>query len=152
MTTDFDEQVIDFILRVTGAMGLTLEASIEETPDHLRVNLSGDGAEVLLRRKAEPLDALQVIVNTVFGRESRGDRHYVIDALAYRKGKDAELQQMAKVLMEKVKTAGEPQEIGPLNPYARRLVHLTVAEDGDLSSVSIGDAFLKTVVISKKRA
>ena len=106
---------------------------------------------MLLRRKAEALDALQVIVNTVFGRESRGDRHYVVDALGHRKGKDAELQQMAKFLMEKVKTTGEPQEVGPLNPYARRLVHLTVAEDPDLSSVSIGDAFLKTVVISKKR-
>lgn len=151
MATDFDEQVIDFTLRVTAAMGLKLDVSIEETPDHLRVNLSGDGADVLLRRKAEALDALQVIVNTVFGRESRGDRHYVIDALAYRKGKDAELQQMAKFLMEKAKTTGEPQEVGPLNPYARRLVHLTVAEDSSLSSVSIGDAFLKTVVISRKR-
>ena len=151
MTTDLDEQVIDFILRVTAAMGLTLEAAIEENPDHLRVNLTGDGAEVLLRRKAEALDALQVIVNTAFGREARGDRHYVVDALEYRKGKDAELQQTAKVLMEKVHTTGAPQEVGPLNPYARRLVHLTVAEDATLSSISIGDAFLKIVVIDKKR-
>ena len=42
------------------------------------------------------------------------------------------------------------QELGPLNPYARRIVHLTVAEDDTLSSESIGDAFLKTIVISKK--
>ena len=26
--------------------------------------------------------------------------------------------------MEKAKTTGVPQEIGPLNPYARRIVHL----------------------------
>ena len=38
--------------------------------------------------------------------------------------------------------------MGPLNPYARRLVHLTVAEDPQMSSESIGDAFLKTVIIS----
>jgi len=43
-----------------------------------------------------------------------------------------------------------PQEMGPLNPYSRRLVHLTVAEDPSMSSESIGDAFLKTVIISKK--
>jgi hypothetical protein len=30
-------------------------------------------------------------------------------------------------------------------------VHLTVAEDTQLASESIGDAFLKSVVISKKR-
>lgn len=131
-------------------MGLSLEAGVEETPDHLRVNLTGDGAEALLRRKGEALDALQVIVNTVFGRDARGDRHYVVDALGYRKAKDVELQQMAKFLMEKVRTGGAPEEIGPLNPYARRLVHLTVAEDDQLSSESIGDAFLKTIVISRK--
>jgi spoIIIJ-associated protein len=149
--SDLDGRVVDFIQQVTEAMGLDVEADVEETPDHVRVNLSGDGADVLVRRKAEALDALQVIVNTVFGREIRGDRHYLVDAKDYRKGKDSELRQMARLLMDKVKTSGVPQELGPLNPYARRLVHLTVAEDEAMSSESIGDAFLKTVVISKKQ-
>ena len=148
--SDMDTRVVDFITQVTAAMGLSLEATLEETPDHLRVNLAGDGADVLLRRKGEALDALQVIVNTAFRRDARGDRHYLVDALGFRKGKDEELRQMAKFLMEKAKTTGVPQEIGPLNPYARRLVHLTVAEDSDVSSESIGDAFLKTVVISRQ--
>jgi len=151
MSTELDTHVIDFIRKVTGAMGLTLAVEVEETPDNVRLNLSGDGADVLLRRKGDTLDALQVIVNTAFRRDARGDRHYVLDALGFRKGKDSELRQMAKFLMDKAKASGAPQEIGPLNPYARRLVHLTVAEDPDLSSESIGDAFLKSIVISKKR-
>ena len=149
--SDLDARVIEFIQQVTSAMGLKLDYQVEETPDHLRVNLTGDGADALLPRNGEALDALQVIVNTVFGRDARGDRHYVVDALAFRKGKDVELQESARALMAKVKAADLPQEIGPLNPYARRLVHLAVAEDDSLSSESIGDAFLKTVVISKKR-
>jgi spoIIIJ-associated protein len=75
----------------------------------------------------------------------------VLDCLDYRKGKDAELKQMARFIMEKAKTTGAPQEIGPLNPYARRLVHMTVAEDAHLTSESIGDAFMKTVIISVRR-
>ena len=47
--------------------------------------------------------------------------------------------------------SGAAQEIGPLNPYARRLVHITVAEDPQMTSESIGDAFLKTVIISLRR-
>ena len=35
---------------------------------------------------------------------------------------------------------------------ARRQVHLTVAEDPEMSSESLGDDFLKIVVISKKTA
>jgi spoIIIJ-associated protein len=150
MTADLDAKVIDFVKQVTGAMGLDLEVEIEEMPDNIRLNLIGDGAEALLGRRGEALDALQVIVNTAFRRDARGDRHYVVDAMGFRKDKDAELRQITQNLMTKVKSSGAPQEIGPLNPYARRIVHLTVAEDTGLSSESIGDAFLKSVVISLK--
>ena len=150
MSTDLDSQVIDFVKQVVGAMGLTLDIDVEETPDHIRLNLSGDGADVLLKRKGEALDALQVIVNTAFRRDARGDRHYLVDTLGFRKGKDTELRQMTQFLMEKVRDNGALQEIGPLNPYARRIVHLTVAEDDTLTSESTGDAFLKTVIISRK--
>jgi spoIIIJ-associated protein len=150
MSSELDTQVIDFIRKVTTAMGLDLAVDVEETPDNVRLNLSGDGADVLLRRKGDALDALQVIVNTAFRRDARGDRHYVVDALGFRKGKDSELRQMAQFLIGKAKTSGTPQEIGPLNPYARRIVHLAVSEDAGVTSESIGDAFLKTVVISPK--
>jgi len=150
MSADLDTQVVDFVREVVGAMGLDLSVEIEETADHVRLNMTGEGAETLLRRKGEVLDALQVVVNTVFRRDARGDRHYVVDALEFRKGKDVELRQMAQFLMDKVRTSGAPQEMGPLNPYARRIVHLAVAEDESLTSESVGDAFLKTVVISKK--
>jgi spoIIIJ-associated protein len=150
MTADLDANVIDFVRKVVGAMGLDLAVDVEETPDHIRLNLTGDGADALTRRKGEALDALQVIVNTAFRREARGDRHYVVDALGFRKSKDAELRQMARFLMDKARATGVPQEIGPLNPYARRIVHLVVAEDAELESESIGDAFLKSVVISRK--
>ena len=150
MTVDLDSQVVDFVRRVVGAMGLELAAVLEETPDNIRVNLTGEGAEALLRHKGEVLDALQVIVNTAFRRDARGDRHYVIDALDFRKAKDAELRQMTRVLVGNAKTTGQPQEMGPLNPYARRIVHLVVAEDPEVSSESVGDAFLKTVIISPK--
>ena len=145
-----DEKVIEFVRQVTGAMGVNLDVAIEETPDNIRLNLTGDDADVLLKRKGEALDALQVIVHTAFRRDARGDRHYVIDALGFRKSKDIELRQMAVFLMEKAKATGVPQEIGPLNPYARRIVHLAVAEDTAMTSESIGDAFLKSIVISRK--
>jgi spoIIIJ-associated protein len=146
---ELNERVRDFTHRVVSAMGLSTEVAVIETPDAIRVEISGTDGEQLLRRRAEALDALQLIVNTAFRRELNDDRSFVVDAMDYRKAKDAELRQMARFTMEKAKTSG-PQEMGPLNPYARRIVHLTVAEDPALSSESIGDAFMKTVIISKK--
>ena len=148
---ELNERVRDFLQRTLEAMGVPLDIEMVETPDSVRIQLTGDAGEVLLRRRAEALDALQHIVNTAFRRELKDDRTFVVDCLDYRKAKDAELKQMARFMMDKAKSSGAPQEMGPLNPYARRLVHLTVAEDPQLSSESIGDAFLKTVIISVRR-
>ena len=148
---DLHGQVREFLEKTLQAMGLPLTVSIEDRPDSVHIDLSGEGGEQLLRRRAETLDALQHIVNTAFRRQLKDDRTFVLDCLDYRKAKDAELKQMARFMMEKARSTGAPQEMGPLNPYARRLVHLTVAEDPEMSSESIGDAFLKTVIISLRR-
>jgi spoIIIJ-associated protein len=144
-------EVRAFVDRTLKAMGLTLDITVVDTADSVRLDLSGEGGEVLLRRRAEALDALQHIVNTAFRRNLSKDRTFVLDCLGYRRGKDAELKEMARFMMQKAKTTGAPQEMGPLNPYARRLVHLTVAEDSQMTSESIGDAFMKTVIISLRR-
>ena len=148
---ELNERVREFTQQTLAAMGLPLDVVVNDTPDGIRVEISGEGGETLLRRKAEALDALQLIVNTAFRRELKDDRSFVVDCLDYRKGKDAELRQMTRFIMEKARTSGTPQEMGPLNPYSRRIVHLTVAEDPKLSSESIGDAFQKTVIISLRR-
>ena len=148
---ELQARVREFLERTLGAMGIPLEIAFEDSADSVRIDLSGAGGEVLLQRRGETLDALQHIVNTAFRRELDGERSFVLDCLGYRRGKDAELQQMARFSMEKAKATGVAQEIGPLNPYARRLVHITVATDPELTSESIGDAFLKTVIISRRR-
>lgn len=143
------DKAASLVKNVVTAMGLNLEVEVTDTPEAIRLDISGEGGETLLKRKGEILDALQQIVNTGFRRELDDDRSFVVDCLGYRRGKDEELRQMARFTMEKAKVSG-PQEMGPLNPYSRRVVHLTVAEDATMSSESIGDAFLKTVIISKK--
>ncbi len=147
---ELQERVREFTKQTITAMGIPAEVAIVDTADSVRVEISGEGSETLLRKRAEALDALQQIVNTAFRRELDDDRSFVVDCMDYRKGKDAELRQLARLMMDKAKMSGAPQEMGPLNPYARRLVHLTVAEDPGMSSESIGDALMKTVIISVK--
>ena len=147
MSDALDARMGDFLKEIGRAMGLTLQVDVEEIEDGTRVCLTGEGAEVFLHRKAAGLDALQHVVNAAFRREhERG--HIVVDCLDYRKGKDGELRESAKILAGRARETGEPQEIGPLNPYARRIVHLAVADIPGVSSESIGDAFMKTVLIA----
>ena len=144
-------QIAEFVQNVVNAMGLSLTTSIEDTSEATRINLEGDDGGVLIRRGGEGLQALQHIVATAFRKQLGDDNRIVIDCNGFRKEKDAELRQMATYMAEKARTSGIPQEMGPLNPYERRIVHLAIAEDPTASSESIGDAFMKTVIISAKR-
>ena len=148
---ELHDRVKDFVERTLEAMGLSLTVTVSESSDGVRIDLGGEEGEVLLRRRAEALDALQHIVNTAFRRGANSDQHFVVDCLGYRKGKEAELRQMTQYLIDKAKSTQQPQEIGPLNPFHRRLVHLQVANDPLVSSESVGDAFMKTVIISVKK-
>ena len=141
-------EISDFVQSVASKMGLDLMATAEEMPDGLRINLEGEDGSMLIRRQGEALAALQHLVSAVYRHETTEGRRLIVDCLGYRKGKDAELRQMAIFLGEKAKTTGLAQEIGPLNPYERRIVHLAVSEIEGISSESIGDAFEKTVIIS----
>jgi spoIIIJ-associated protein len=141
------QQVADFVVKVARDLGLTVEARVETTADGTRIDVEGEGAELLLARRGEGLQALQHIVDSAF-RKQLGDERLLIDCMGFRRGKDNELRQMAKFLAEKAKSSGLEQNIGPLNAYERRLVHLAVAEIPGVTSESIGDAAVKTVTIS----
>ena len=146
LTTD----IATFVQDVVTSMGLTLTAAIEETPEATRINLEGEDGGVLIRRGGEGLQALQHVVATTFRQQLGDDNRIVIDCNGFRRDKDAELRQMALFVAGKARSSGMPQEMGPLNPYERRIVHLAVAQQHDVTSESIGDAFMKTVIISVK--
>ena len=147
MTTD----ITKFVQTVVAAMGAALTTSVEETPEATRINLDGEDGGVLIRRGGEGLQALQHLVATAFRRQLGEDNRIIVDCNNYRRDKDVELQRMARFVADKAKSSGAPQEMGPLNPYERRIVHLAIAEDPGVSSESIGDAFMKTVIIAAKR-
>lgn len=151
MAHSLNQQIVRFVEDATAAMGLPLKGQLEETPQGPRVDLEGEEGNVLLRRKGEALQALQHIVSTVYRHDLPEDQRLVIDCLGFRREKETELKQMAKYLAERARSTGQDQELGPLNPYDRRIVHLTIAEDSTVDSHSVGDAFMKTVIIAARR-
>ena len=152
MTTQasLHEQIAEFVTNVVTAMGITVTVQSEATADGIKVDISGEEGELLVRRKGEALDALQHLVNSIWRDQTGRDGRIVVDCLDFRKGKDAELRQMAKFMIEKAKMTRMPQEMGPLNSYSRRLVHLEVSLDPDVTSESQGDGQVKTIIIAPR--
>src|SRR5215468_4843220 len=148
---DATTPIVDFLNRFAAALQIETPVDVEMTADGPRLNYSGEQAEILVRHRGEPLKALQHVVDMSFGRNFSGEQRIFVDALAYRKGKDIELRRMAKYLAEKARDSGLDQQLGPLNPYERRIVHMAVAEVPGVTTESIGDAFSKTVLIQLRK-
>ncbi len=143
--------IVEFLNRFNEALGVSSSIEVEETEDGPRMNMTGEDAEILVRHRGEALKALQHVVDTAFARQIGHDRRVFVDALAYRKGKDAELRQMARFLANKARETGVEQQIGPLNPYERRLVHMAASEVPGIATESSGDGFAKTVTIATRK-
>jgi spoIIIJ-associated protein len=151
MTQDTTKPIVEFLDRFAGALGIQVTVDTQAGDNGPRLSINGEDAELLVRHRGEPLKALQHVIDMAFGRTLPDDQRVFVDALDYRKGKDVELRQMAKLLAAKTKETGLDQQLGPLNPYERRIVHLAVAEVPGVTTESVGDAFSKTVLISLRK-
>ena len=124
-------RVEGFVEELLSALALPLQPVVNEQADCLRIQLNGDEGEVLLQKRAAALDALQHVLNAIFRRELPEHHRVVVDYRDFRLGKDEELRQTTRLLADRAK-------------------HLAGAEDPDVTSESIGDALLKTVIITAK--
>ena len=137
---EFMEQMVEHL---DWDLGVDL---VEADPDVLCVNLSGEDRDLMIRNRAEILDVFQYLANRIFGRDL-DDRRLVVDCDGYRARKEVELQEIAARVSERVKRTGEEEELGRMNPYERRVVHLAVAEIDGVTTESEGEGIMKRVII-----
>jgi len=137
---------------ILNLLGLSFELNVEMKEDYCLVNLEGPDKSYLLDRKGEGINALQYIFNKVYNQK-KADKERVkitLDSNGFRKGREDELTQMAIRSAEKVKQFGNECILTPLNPYERRIVHMTLQDDPDVDTISYGEGFLKCITISMK--
>lgn len=102
------------------------------------MNLSGDDTPFLLSENGEMLDAFEVLLFQIYGRGFDREHRFVCDADGFRQSRKAELQAMARFAAQNVRKSGRPFTFGVLNSTERRVIHLTLQSEGDLSTESVG--------------
>ena len=65
--------------------------------------------------------------------------------------KDDILQQQALDAAKEVRRWGEPVTLPAMNSHDRRIIHITLENDADLQTESIGEGSVKSVVVSLKK-
>ena len=142
-----EESVRELVDEMLDHLDWALDVEVHgDDPETVRVELYGEDREILVRNRAEVLEVFQYLTNRIFGRELR-ERRIVVDSDGYRAQKEAELQEIAARVSERVKLTGQEEELSSMNPYERRIVHLAVAELEGVTTESEGDGVMKRVVI-----
>lgn len=129
----------DFLADIVKAMRFDLEVRSEWSEEGCCIDLSGEDSHYALADNGELLDAFEVLLFQAFGRDLGREHRFVVDAEQFRKTRKAELHAMARFAADQVRKNGRPFTFGVLNSTERRIIHLTLQQEDDLFTESVGE-------------
>jgi spoIIIJ-associated protein len=140
----------NFLNTVFDGAGLSLQSTLKETSDGCLLNIDGADTSFLLNEGGELLEALQHLVNQVFGQALPKGEHIICDVEDFRATREAELRAMARHAADRVRATGSAFTFGPMNSSERRVIHLTLAGEADLLTESVGEGAARRLKVSSK--
>lgn len=129
----------EFIAGLIEALNFNLNVSAEWTDEGCLLSLSGDDAHLALAENGELLDAFEVLLFQIYGRQLEREHRFIVDAEGFRQSRKSELHAMARFAAEQVRKNGRPFTFGVLNSTERRIIHMTLQQENDLFTESVGD-------------
>lgn len=152
---EFAAGVVDDLLRI---LDIDVELTIREplTPGDGKgmslavIDINGADLGLLIGRRGETLSALQYLVNLIVNRRYPDRPGVTIDVEHYKHRREEQVVSLARRMADRVRQTGSAITLEPMTAAERRLVHITLAEDPELSTNSIGEGDNRKVVISTR--
>lgn len=132
---------------------LDLIASVEAEEvegGQILLSIQGDDLGILIGRRGQTLQALQYLLRTIISHRLKVKAPLTIDVEGYRQRRVESLQSMARHLADQVVSRRQAYMMSPMTPYERRIIHVELAEDPDVTTHSIGEGDGRRVVIEPK--
>jgi predicted RNA-binding protein Jag len=142
------EQMADTLRQLLGHLKHDMQVSCEVVRTGVRMEVTGGDQEMLSKNDGEFLFALQFLLNRMSRRTWPDIGRIQMVSEGHRSQRDEELAEEVKEVAGQVAHTGQAKALHAMNPYERRIVHITVREFGGLVSESEGEGFRKRVTIS----
>ena len=139
-----------FLTEVVTGIGLDLTVSSQWTDEGCILDLSGSDSHIALAENGELLDAFEVLLFQIMGRNLERQHRFVVDAEGFRQTRKAELHAMAKFAAGHVRKNGIPFTFGVLNSTERRIIHMSLQHEEDLLTESVGEGRERRLQIKLK--
>jgi len=138
---DYLEELLD-LLDFDGDIDLDVEGS--------RAIVSIDGSDDLTKlvgRKGEVLDALQELTRLAVHHKTGVRSRLMLDIASWRRRRREELAALGDKVAKRVLESGEREELAPMTPFERKIVHDAVAAVDGVHSESEGVEPARRVVV-----
>ena len=144
------QQAESFLNDVFAGSKLDIRAAATKTDEGCSLDLNGADAPLLRSEGGELLDAVEHLVNQIYGRQLPPPERIVCDVHNVRAMRVTELRAMAQHAAERVRATGSAFTFGPMEANERRVIHLTLAQESDLHTESVGEGNTRRVKVSLK--
>lgn len=131
-------------------MGIEADVNTRVSDGNIYLNINTPNAGLLIGRRGRTLDAIQHLLNCIVNRSSLVKRRVIVDAEQYRERREEILTNLAHKLASKVKTTRQEIVVEPMNPQDRRIIHLALQDDQEVTTFSRGEGSFRSVVITTK--
>jgi spoIIIJ-associated protein len=152
-TKDIADTIRDVIENVFRRMEIDCRiADVKEGESKAYIELeSKNSSGLVIGRKGKTLEALQFMVNLIVNHKTGSDKKIILDIESYRAKRERALRKMSKDIAFKVIKSGKPWTLEPMNPFERRLIHLTLQNDTRVTTKSEGQGIYRKVTILPKQ-
>jgi spoIIIJ-associated protein len=136
---DVWQQAATFLEKIFDSTRLKLQVEVKRRATGTVLDIDGADAALLQSQTGELLEALQHLLNQIYGRHLPATERLVCDVGGFRATREAELQAMANHAAKRVRDTGVSFTFEPMSANERRIIHLTLADQEDLYTESIGE-------------
>ena len=141
--------VIRDVLKCFGETESTID-EYDGDEGELILDVNGGDLAVLIGRHGRVLDALQLVISSIVSKRIGFHFPIVVDIEGYKNRRKQKIQTIARSAASRAKRSGKVR-LKPMNAYERRLVHLALIDDADVTTHSEGEDPERYVVITAVR-
>jgi spoIIIJ-associated protein len=152
---DLEEQgeiAAEFLEGLLSRMGLDAEVEPALEGGTMYVDVLGQGPDdedmgLLIGRHGQTLEALQELARVVVGQRTGMRARIVVDIEDYKRRQRSRLEAKAREVAARVARSHQEEELEPMNPFERKMVHDAVATVPGVRTASRGEEPERRVVI-----
>jgi len=131
--------------------GLDLDGDVEIREDEGRIEAVVDGGDdygLLIGKRGQTIDALQLLCYQAAFRGMRERKRVVVDAAGYRERRRETLESRGDRAAEQALSSKRAVEMDPMSAQERRVVHERLKERAGVETYSEGDEPHRFVVVA----